>query len=132
MQTPFEIIEPQNDAVGERPNFVIHRQFPLLLTPDQLMDVGLTPEDLELDDSGALDGEHEIELFVDTSYRPSRFAGSLEQPPDPDEFEVYDWSPVSVDGIKLSSENSDRLKAYVSHLTRDEENELFRAARAHH
>lgn len=70
--------------------------------------------------------EHELDIYVDLTYERSRFFGDHTQPPDPDTFDVNDWTIVADNGQPVSPEESQRIKDLVGEdLTAREEEDLF-------
>lgn len=123
----FQTVEPEpkwNPIY--QPNFTIKRDFPWKPTVEQLKKLKLVPEDLE---DGLLNGEHELDIEVDTTFNPSTFHGSSTQPEDPDEFKINGWDIIELDGIRLGLEDANRLKAIIGELTEDEERELAENAK---
>ncbi len=119
-RAPFTIRGPVKKikSTHRGSTYTIAREFPVVMPPGMLDAMRVTPD--ELDANGALDGEHEVGLDVDVYFQKSRFKGSYYQPPDPDEFEIQDWTVEEIDGFMLSPEDAKALKDYLGELTDDE------------
>ena len=115
-QSPFVVRGPVKKVThkGHSDEYAIYREFPVVLPPEMLSDLRVGPEELH---DGILEGENEVIIEVEVHYRRSTFKGSREQPPDPDEFEIEDWSVVAFNGFELSKEDAKALKDYLGDLT---------------
>lgn len=118
---PFSLVGPvkASKVVGD---FEIYREFPLQVPPEVVTLMNLTPDDLE---GGVLTGEHTIDIDVQARYNRSKFKGSQWQPPDPDEFEIENWTPLAINGVGLSDDDASRLKDYLGGELSDREREMI-------
>ncbi len=116
-QEPFVIKGPVKKAKHTGGTYAIYREFPVVVPEGMLDAMRVTPDELV---NGAVEGEHEILIDPDIYFQRSRFKGSYYQPPDPDEWELSDFSVEALDGFTLSQEDAAALKAYLGELTDDE------------
>lgn len=136
VQPAFELMEPVKLARSgiDEGEYIITREFPLTVSVVNQRQTGhrlagdsvaRMPQAMGSYDSGnTIDGEHEISIGLKIYSQKSNFMGSLEQPPDPDEFEIEGWMPVTIDGLVLSKQDAQRLKAHIGDLTDEEVSDI--------
>jgi len=118
-QEPFALQGPVKAACSTvgREEYSILREFPLVVTPEMQALMHFGPDEVI---DGVCNLEHEIIITIEATYIKSRFKGNYMEPPDPDEFEFEDWTPVFLDGLELSSVDATTLKQRLDPLTLDE------------
>lgn len=120
-ETPFVIKGPIKKASSAMmtgfDTYGILRDFPVVLPPEALAAMHVDPSELV---DGALPGQHEVIVDVETRYGRSKFKGNLIDPPDPDGFDIRGWNVVAIDGFELSREDAEALRSYMGDLTTDE------------
>jgi len=125
IREPFVIRGPIKPMKGAAGAYAIYREFPLVVPPEAMDAMRVTPDELT---DGVLDGEHEIIVDVDVYYKKSKFKGSYFQPPDPDEWELEDWTVEGINGVALSPDDAKALKAYLGRYLTDDEIEKIQNA----
>jgi hypothetical protein len=95
----------------------ISRTFPLVVTPEMLQIIGISPDNL--DENGILDVEHEIAIDIESRFNRG-VSKSWSDPGDAARFDINDYYVLSIDGIGLNEEDANRLKVYLGELTDEE------------
>ena len=125
-QAPFKLTDDTPEKCTNEGDFTLNREFPLVMTDTMMQFMGVDQSELE---GNMLMGPHEIQIDVESRYSVGKFKGSLEEPPDDDEFELENWDPLSLNGMWLTDVDAKSLKVYLGNLTDEEEEALMDLAR---